>query len=133
MLATDVVTEDDVNGKRRKLIVVGSRGKNQIEGVYGQTELPVLSREHPLSRIYMRAAHDKGHEGTVSTLHRSRRKVWIIGGGLLAETVKASSTECRLKEKRCMEQRMGPLPDHRVGPGAIFQSVATNLFGPIEY
>jgi hypothetical protein len=32
-----------------------------------------------------------------------------------------------------MEQRMGPLPDHRVGPGPIFQSVAIDLFGPIEY
>jgi hypothetical protein len=28
---------------------------------------------------------------------------------------------------------MGPLPDHRVGPGPIFQSVAVDLFGPIEY
>jgi hypothetical protein len=32
-----------------------------------------------------------------------------------------------------MEQRMGPLPDHRVEVGAIFQSVAVDLFGPIEY
>jgi hypothetical protein len=28
---------------------------------------------------------------------------------------------------------MGPLPDHRVEIGAIFQSVAIDLFGPIEY
>jgi hypothetical protein len=41
--------------------------------------------------------------------------------------------ECRLKEKRCMEQRMGPLPDHRVELGTIFQSVAVDLFEPIEY
>jgi hypothetical protein len=32
-----------------------------------------------------------------------------------------------------MEQRMGPLPDHRVELGAIFQSVAVDLFRPIEY
>jgi hypothetical protein len=32
-----------------------------------------------------------------------------------------------------MEQRMGPLPDHRVGLGAVFQSVAVDRFGPIEY
>jgi hypothetical protein len=47
MLATDVATEEDFNGKRRKLIVVSSRGRNQIEDVYGQTELPVLASEHP--------------------------------------------------------------------------------------
>jgi hypothetical protein len=28
---------------------------------------------------------------------------------------------------------MGLLPGHRVGPGPIFQSVAVDLFGPIEY
>ncbi len=77
MLAMDVAIEEDVNGCRRKLIVVGSRGRNQIEDMYGQTELPVLAREHPLSRFYMQAAHEEGHEGTISTLHRSRKKMWI--------------------------------------------------------
>jgi hypothetical protein len=38
-----------------------------------------------------------------------------------------------LKEKKCMDQRMGPLPNHRVGPSPIIQSVAVDLFGPIEY
>jgi hypothetical protein len=47
--------------------------------------------------------------------------------------VKGHCTECRLKEKKCMEQRMGPLPDHRGNPGTIFPSVAVDLFGPIEY
>ncbi len=28
---------------------------------------------------------------------------------------------------------MGPLPDHRVGPCPIFQSMAMALFGQIEY
>jgi hypothetical protein len=32
-----------------------------------------------------------------------------------------------------MEKRMGPLPDHQVGLCPIFQSVAVELFGPIEY
>jgi hypothetical protein len=68
MLATDVVTEEDINGKRRKLIVVGSKGRNQIEGMYCQAELVVLAREHPLSRLYMQAAHEEGHEGAVSIL-----------------------------------------------------------------
>jgi hypothetical protein len=59
--------------------------------------------------------------------------VWVTNGRALAESVRFHCTECRLKEKRCMEQRMGPLPDHRVELGAIFQSVAVDLFGPIEY
>jgi hypothetical protein len=32
-----------------------------------------------------------------------------------------------------MEQKMGPIPDHRVQVGAMFQSVAVDLFGPIGY
>ncbi len=94
MLAMDVVTEEDINVVKRKLIVIGSRGKNQIEDNYGQTELPVLAREHYLSKLYMQAAHDKGHEGSVSTLHRSRRKVWVTNGRTLAESVRARCTEC---------------------------------------
>jgi hypothetical protein len=133
MLAMDVATEEDINGVKRKLIVIGLRGKKQIEDVYAQAELPVLAREHHLSKLYMQAAQEKGHEGSVSTLHRSRRKVWVINGRSLAESVRAHCTECQLKEKKCMEQRMGPLPDHRASPGTIFQSVAVNLFGPIEY
>jgi uncharacterized membrane protein len=32
-----------------------------------------------------------------------------------------------------MEQRMGLLLDHRVGPSPIFPSIAVDLFRPIEY
>ncbi len=93
MLAMDVVTEEDINGVKRKLIVIGSRGKNQIEDIYGQTELPVLAREHYVSKLYMQAVHEKGHEGLVSTLHMSRRKVWVTNGRTLAELVRAHCTE----------------------------------------
>jgi hypothetical protein len=132
-LNVDTVSERDVNGITRKLVVIGSRGRNQIEGVYGQADLPVLAREHKLSQLYAQAAHDTAHEGVISTLHRTRKRVWIIHGRALADSIKAKCTECRLKEKRCMEQKMGPLPDHRVQMGAMFQSVAVDLFGPVEY
>jgi hypothetical protein len=79
MLVTEVVTKEDAIGKRRKLIVIELRGRNQIEGIYRQVELPILPRDHPLSELYVRAAHEEGHEGIVSTLHRSRKKVWVIG------------------------------------------------------
>jgi hypothetical protein len=48
---------------KEELIVIGSRGKNQIEDIYGQAELPVLAREHHLSRLYMQAAHEKDMRG----------------------------------------------------------------------
>jgi hypothetical protein len=111
-LIVDTVTEEDINGVKRKLIVIGSRGRNQIKGMYGPVDLPVLARDHRLSELYVRAAHEEGHEGAVATLHRSRRKVWITNGRVLADSVRARCTECRLKTKKCMEQRRGPLPNH---------------------
>jgi hypothetical protein len=133
MLAMDVVTEEDINRTKRKLIVIGSRGRNQIKDMCGTTDLPVMARDHQFSKLYIQAAHEEEHESIVSTLQRSRRRVWVTNGCALAESVRLQCTECRLKEKKCMEQRMGPLPDHRVEVGAIFQSVAVDLFGPIEY
>jgi hypothetical protein len=132
-LNVDTVIEEDVIGIKRKLVVIGSRGRNQIQGVYVQANLPVLAKEHKLSELYTQAAHETGHEGVITTLHRSRRRVWIINGRALADSIKARCTECRLKEKKCMEQKMGPLPDHRAQVGAMFQSVAVDLFGPVEY
>ncbi len=55
MLTVDTVREEDMNGIKRKLIVIGSRGRNQIEGIYGQDDLPVLAKDHRLSELYIRA------------------------------------------------------------------------------
>jgi hypothetical protein len=92
-----------------------------MQGVYGQTDLPVLAKDRKLSELYVQATHEMGHEGVITTLHRSRRRVWIVNGQALADSIKARCMECRLKEKKCMEQKMGPLPDHRVQIGAMFQ------------
>ncbi len=99
-LNVDTAFEEDVNGITRKLVVIGSRGRNQIQGMYGQVDLPVLAKEHKLSELYAQAAHETGHEGVISTLHRTRRKVWIINGRALADSIKARCTECRLKAKK---------------------------------
>jgi hypothetical protein len=82
MRSLNVITvpEEDVNGITRRLVVIGSRGRNQIKGVYGQTNLPVLAKEHKLSQLYAQAAHNLAHEGVISTLHRTRKRVWIIHG-----------------------------------------------------
>ncbi len=50
-LTIDTVTEEDINGVKRKLIVIGSRGRNQIKGMYGPVDLPVLAKDHkPMGR-----------------------------------------------------------------------------------
>jgi hypothetical protein len=93
-LNVDTITEEDVIEVKRKLIVIGSRGRNQIQGVYGQADLPVLAKDHKLSELYVQAAHEIGREGVITTLHRSRRRVWIVNGRALADSIKARCTEC---------------------------------------
>jgi hypothetical protein len=80
MLATCVLTEEDVLGNRCKLITVGSRATNQVPYVYGTKSLPVLQSSHPSVQAVYQEGHKKGHEGMVTTLHRCRREVWTIGG-----------------------------------------------------
>jgi hypothetical protein len=93
-LTVDTTVEEDVNGIRRKLTVIRTRGRNQIQGIYGQTDLPVLVKDHKLSELYVQAAHEEGHEGAITTLHRSRRRVWIINGRVLPDSIGACCTEC---------------------------------------
>ncbi len=52
-LTVDTVVEEDVNGIKRKLTVVGTRGRNQIQNIYGQTDLPILDKDHKLSEWYV--------------------------------------------------------------------------------
>jgi hypothetical protein len=68
MLATDVLTKEDVLGKKRKLITIGLRAANQIAPVYGAKALPVLQADHPLAELYVRKAHERGYEGVISSL-----------------------------------------------------------------
>jgi hypothetical protein len=54
------------------------------------------------------------------------------GGSWPTPYIQRLCMECRLKEKRCLEQRIGLLLDHRVGPCPVFQSVVVDLFGREE-
>lgn len=87
MLATRILTEEDVLGNKHRLIAVGSRAANQVPQMFGTEALSVLQGSHPLARLYVEKAHRKGHDGTIYTLHRSRREVWIIGERVLADAV----------------------------------------------
>jgi hypothetical protein len=53
MLTVDTVTEKDINRIMWKLIVIGTRGRNQIKGIYGQVDLPVLAKDHKVSELYI--------------------------------------------------------------------------------
>ncbi len=112
MLASCVLMEEDILRRKCKFIYVGLRASIQIPQVFGTAVLPIFHSNHSLAKLCLERAHEVGHEGTISTLRRSRKEVWVIGGRQLVDLVHGQCTECRLKEKKCLEQRMGPLLDH---------------------
>jgi hypothetical protein len=130
MLATGVLTEGNILRRKCKLISVGSRACNQILQVNRTVAFLILHSIHLLAKLYLDKAHRVGHEGTISLPHRSRNKVWVIRGRQLADLVHQQCIECMLKEKKCLEQRMGPLSDHPVGPRPMSQAVAAELLRP---
>jgi hypothetical protein len=62
--------------------------KSDRSRIYRAKALPVLQASHPMAELYMKKAHEKGHEGIISSLHRSRKDVWVVNGWSLAETIK---------------------------------------------
>jgi hypothetical protein len=91
-MSTTVLTEEDILGISRKLIVVGSRAENKIPRFYGTPNLTVLNRDHPIAKIYMRGELMK----------------WVSIEFLsLAASIRVNCTEFRLKMKQCLEQNLG--------------------------
>ncbi len=75
MQSADVLMDDDVRGTNHWLIVLGSRGSNQVLKIYRVKYLPLLNRESPSGKIYMEEAHKEGQKEATSTLHRLRQEV----------------------------------------------------------
>jgi hypothetical protein len=70
MLATCVLTEEEILMRKSKLISVGSRACNQIPLVSCTVVFPILHSKHPLTKVYLEKADQVGLERTVSSLHR---------------------------------------------------------------
>ena len=98
---------------------------------YDRDVLPVLEYNSPLAKLYMEEAHQVDHGGLDRMVQRARKKVWIVMARRVAKVVKNNCFKCKLLYKKHLEQAMGPLPDHRVGPDRVFGSVAVDLFGPL--
>jgi transposase InsO family protein len=98
---------------------------------YNRGDLPVLPACHFLSRLYLEEAHRMDHAGVDAMVMRSRSQVWITRVRLKAKAVKKACFTCKRTAKRLGEQKMAPLPEHRMGPAPPFLSTAVDLFGPL--
>jgi hypothetical protein len=53
MHVADALTEEDILGIRRKLIVLGSRSSSQVPRINRTLYLPLLTEDHPMAKMYM--------------------------------------------------------------------------------
>ena len=54
-------------------------------------------------------------------------------GGKTAKSVVENCYKCKLLKKHTLNPKKAPLPADRIGPAPIFNAIAIDLFGPLEY
>ena len=123
----------NVWGKKDSILVGGGRLRNQLRVGYDLPGLPIIPGDCRLAELLLLRAHEVGHEGSHSTAMRSRNTAWITQVNKAAKKIVKKCCKCRRLRKEEMGQQMAPIPENRVGPAAIFSTIAVDMFGPLEY
>ena len=111
----------DENG----IIRVGGRVSKAV--VSYDCQHPVLPpREHWISVLITRQAHQFGHNGVAATAAKTRRKYWILRVNELAKSVKFRCVFCREMAHKLESQMMSDLPPLRLAP----YTTSCDYFGP---
>ena len=114
------------------LIVLRSRAVEGLRAHYGTDEFPILAYKDPIAYLWIKEIHNEDHRGNTVVVAKSRRKFWIICAMKIAEKVRRSCYDCRLKDKELAQQLMAPLPRSRLVMSPVFHEVSLDLFGPFE-
>jgi hypothetical protein len=130
-LAAETRTYSVEGFAERKILTLGGRQKNYLRVAYDRGDLPILPARHLLSRLYLEEANKLDHACVDAMVMRSRSQVWITRVRPKAGAVKRACFTCKKAAKRLGEQKMAPLPEHRMGPTPPFFSTAVDLFSPL--
>jgi hypothetical protein len=107
------------------------RGEKYLKVAYDTEALPILPHNHPLSRLILEEAHIVDNGSVETMTMRSQTHAMIVRAKKLAKSIKRNCFACRRRAKVRENQKMAPLPEHRMGPAPVFESTAIDLFGPI--
>ena len=142
MFLTDVALEkghlDSLLPVRDGALIVtqGRLGDQKMLELFGATSLPILMPTSQLAYLYMMDAHcgEYGlvHRGTVSTLARSREKVWVVKGRRLAKKVCEECLICRREAKKLIGQQMSLIRKEQLQVSPPFTHVCLDFAGPIK-
>jgi len=81
--------------------------------------------------LYLEEAQRADHAGVDAMLMRSHSHVWIMRVQQRARAMKRACFICKRQAKKLGEQRMAPLPDHRMGSTPPFWLTVVDLFRPL--
>ena len=112
------------------IIIVGDRLSNWLKDNWNQSEFILLTSHHPFTKLYITFLHNEDHAGLETTLAKLQSKFWVPRARKIIKFVKTKCIKCRLINKQCLEQRMGPLPEGRLKPSPPFYTTSLDLFGP---
>ena len=75
-------------------------------------------------------AHCQDHAGVDTSYQTSMQVAWIVGGRVLARSIKRACVRCRYLARQLLDQQMSVLPPHLAVPCPPFCYVAVDLAGP---
>ena len=118
-----------------KLVVTRGRlGEVSLQNLLGVSALPILMPNSRVAFLYMFHAHcgEFGlvHRSVVSTLARSRRKVWIVQGKNLARKVVNNCQRCNLDRKQLLIQQMADIKEEQVTVSPPWSNISLDFAGP---
>ena len=111
------------------LVVVG-RAASGMRHHFQQDYLPILMAKTRTAWLIMLWSHCQDHGGVDTTFQTSLQVAWIVGGRVLARSIKKSCVRCRSLAKQLADQQMSILPPFLSVPSPCFSYVAVDLAGP---
>ena len=142
MILTEVALEegklDSLLPIRDGVLIVtqGRLGENKMSELFGTKCLPILMATSHIAFLYMLEAHtgEHGlvHRGVVSTLARSRQKVWVVKGRRLAKRICQECTTCRREAKLRVSQQMALIREEQLQMCPPFTHVCLDFAGPYK-
>ena len=114
--------------------IVRCQGRIENSSLKYETKFPaLLPSNHQVTNLIIKEAHEKVlHNGLKSTLNEVRSKFWVTRGRQkVKKVVKDCSTCMRYESKHYQYPAPPQLPDFRVQGSEAFESVGTDLAGPL--
>ena len=118
------------------IVTQGRLGEKKMSELFGASSLQILMSDSHAAYLYMLDAHcgEYGlvHRGLVSTLARSREKVWVVRGRKLAKKICQECMICRRETKQRVSQQMVLIREEQLQVSPPFTHVCLDFAGPIK-